>query len=151
MKALKFIILIALAFYTSSLHAIEPNFRHIDTSFDMKGYAWIQSSDSNLLVNIPSPTLSDVKDQMYETQSTLTAHKSKLTLSLKEKEFSLKDGLITLILPGGILYAAAVKRSHIKAKNELLEITSRLDEINHDILNLVAYKQQSTGIMVARK
>jgi len=150
MKALRSIILIALACYTSSVHAVELTPQSIDTPLDIKGHTWVQSSDNHLLVNIPASTLSDVKDQMYETRSNLTTRKSELVLTVKKKEFSLKDGLITLILPGGILYAAAVKQDHIKAENELREITNRLNEINHDISNLVAYEQQSHGILVAR-
>jgi len=149
MKALKSITFVTLTYYTSALHAIEPASHHTDAPFNIKGYTWVPPLDDSLLVNIPATTLADVQAQMHKTRSNLTALKSDLTLAVKEKEFSLKDGFITLILPGGILYAAAVKRGHIKAKNELLEITHRLNEINSDISNLSINKQQPKGILVA--
>lgn len=149
MKILGLISIIALVSYANSLHAIEPITQHIGTPSSIEGHTWVQPSGNDLLVNIPSPALSDVKDQIYKAQSNLTARQSKLVLAVKEKEFSLKDGLITLILPGGFFYAAAIQRSHVQAKNELSKITNQLNEINDDISNLATYEQLPHGILIA--
>ena len=150
MKALKLFTLIGVAYCANSLHAGESLTPHNHSQLTSKGYAWIQPSDKDLLINIPSLKLSDIKDQMHKTRSDLTVRKNKLTLTVKEKEFSFGDGLITLILPGGVLYAATVKRNYIRAKNELIEVTSRLKEITHDISSFTTQAQAPKAILIAR-
>ncbi len=55
---------------------------------------------------------------------------------VENTKFDVKDALITVIMPGGLLYAAAKQQQHNQAKADLLYISNQLSELKSDMHQL---------------
>lgn len=99
---------------------------------------WIQIDDkTGPITSLPATTSEELIGQMEEVRSDLQAQKARLTRAVEEKEFSITDGLITIIMPGGFLYAAIIKQLHSQAILHMKNISAHLDDITQ---NLTEYR-----------
>lgn len=65
-----------------------------------------------------------------------------LAKQMKSKQLNSDDAIITLIMPGGLLYAGYRKHEFEQAKGALLTVTAEIKELSND---LVALQGQDTA------
>lgn len=100
----------------------------------------LQGQQSNFIINLPYVTTTEVLQYIADARSVLTKRRTALSKAEKKSSFSTKDGAISLILPGGLLYAAIIKLRHTDIKKQLNNVTEQLNDLNQD---LVAFRSAS--------
>jgi len=93
-----------------------------------------QNQYSDFIVDLPYVTTTEVLRQINNARSALSKRKAALSKTEKERSFNTKDSAISLILPGGLLYAAIIKLRHTDVKNRLGDVTKQLNELNQDLM-----------------
>jgi hypothetical protein len=73
-----------------------------------------------------------------------------LTRLAKEKKFSVKDGLITVILPGGLIYAAIVQQQYDQAVIRIKNAAARLDEMTRSLTEYRLTNVAQIGVLANR-
>lgn len=91
-----------------------------------------------LYLDIPSVNYNQLIKQIRTSHARLTQRKHEKTRYLDENQLNSKDTLIAVIMPGGLLYAAARKNNLDKAQSELSEITEAMAELSYDLLTIQA-------------
>jgi hypothetical protein len=86
-----------------------------------------------LIANIPSHEHAEMLNQVRAFRSELATHKQQAAVEVEESRFSTKDTLLTIILPGGLLYAANRKQQHGKAQQKLSQVSQQLHEVETDL------------------
>jgi hypothetical protein len=82
---------------------------------------------------------------MGDLRSDLQGRKVRLSHQAETKEFTTKDGIITAILPGGLLYAAIKKQQHFQAVSKVKAVDEKLAELND---NLTEFHSSMIGTSV---
>ncbi len=93
-----------------------------------------QNQHSDFITSLPHVTTIEVLQQISNARSALSRRKAALSKTEKESGFSAKDSAISIILPGGMLYAAIIKLRHTRIKNQLRSVTRQLNELNQDLI-----------------
>ncbi len=91
----------------------------------------------SFIIDMPQVTMMEMIQDIYHAKSALNKRKVTLSKTEKTRSFNTKDGAISLILPGGFLYAAIIKLRHHDVKNQLRNVTKQLHELS---LDLVAFR-----------
>ena len=78
--------------------------------------------------------LTDSLNKWERLHSKLQLQKEELARLEQDRKFNFKDGLITVVVPGGLLYAAAIQQRHKQTKMALDNVTIRLDELTQEII-----------------
>jgi len=69
-------------------------------------------------------------------RSTLQQQQAALAQRVAKQKFSGLDALITIVMPGGLLYAA-IKRGHqLEKRQELTQLTQDINQLTGDLLTL---------------
>jgi hypothetical protein len=74
----------------------------------------------------------------------LTRREAEIAKYLDENQLDAKDTLITIIMPGGLLYAAIRTGNLEQAKAELAEVTEDMEELSSDLLAMQAVAGELT-------
>lgn len=133
------IIFIQLFFYTQLSYA-NSVFISKDKITDKRQ----QNQHSGFIINLPYVTTSEVLQQINRVQSALNQRKIALSKTEKEHCFTAKDSAISIILPGGLLYAAIIKLRHLKIKNQLNSVTKQINELDKDLMAFRSYRVENT-------
>lgn len=106
---------------------------------------WIQmDSQSGLVISLPAVSPYELMEQLAKTQSELEAQKSDLTRIAQESKFTIEDGIITAVMPGGLVYAAYVSQRHLRAVTRLASVSRQLIELSEDLSKFRAANIEST-------
>ena len=103
-----------------------------------------QNQYSDLIINLPYVTTNEVLQQINHTRSVLNQRKAALSKTEKESGFTTKDSAISIILPGGLLYAAIIKLRHLEIKNQLNSTIKQIDELDEDLMAFRSYQVKNT-------
>lgn len=112
---------------------------------------WIQVNPGTGLINsLPATIPAELIGRMEAMRAGLRAQKTRLARIAQERRFSPRDALVSIVLPGGLLYAAMVQQRHYQAAERAKEASARLDEMNR---NLAEYRSILFGspLMVATR
>jgi hypothetical protein len=91
---------------------------------DAQGFCYsLEIKDSTTLTN----TLVTARDEMRLKQSSL---QDKVT----KQKFGFLDTVITIVMPGGLLYAAIVRGKHKGREKQLAQVTEDIHQLSADIL-----------------
>jgi hypothetical protein len=102
-----------------------------------QGSSWLYIEHGNgLVTNIPVAGNQALFGSVMRLSKSLSDRKEQLSEAVKKNEFTKEDVLITAIMPGGLIYASYKKLSHNLAKKELVEVTSRIEELTMDMVRL---------------
>jgi len=115
-------------------HAQFSNANNLLTTNEKPSTKAQENKYSNFIVDLPYVTTTEVIQQINEMRSSLNKRKAALSKTEKERSFTIKDSAIALIMPGGLLYAAAIKLRHNDAKKQLHNVTEQLNELNQDLI-----------------
>lgn len=95
-------------------------------SIDQGGFIYdIQKVDSKLLA-----------DDVEKLRSDLVRHQYELVKLVAQNELDAGDVIITVIMPGGLLYAGYRKHKLEQAKDTLLIVSDDISELSNDLLAL---------------
>ncbi len=89
-----------------------------------------------LMVTIPTSGEQTLMNRLAVYQSELNKQMSNSAAQVEKAKFDVKDVLITVIMPGGLIYAAARKQQHNQAKEDLQDISNQLTELKTDMHQL---------------
>ncbi|MCP3670878.1 MAG: hypothetical protein GY814_10680 [Gammaproteobacteria bacterium] len=93
-------------------------------------------NDNELVTNIPTPDTQELFLKVWELNNSLESKREKIAQSVKDSKFSVKDGVITAVVPGGLLYAAHKKLKHSQEKKKLAQVASQLDDVTEGLEEL---------------
>ena len=89
--------------------------------------------DSGLVANFPAHDASATLQHVRSFQSNLQTRQTQCAENVENTRFKAHDTLITIVMPGGLLYAAAKKQQHEQAKQAYADITQQLQELQQDL------------------
>jgi len=98
----------------------------------------------SFIINLPHITTIDIIQKIYHAKSVLNKRRLALSKTEKNRRFNAKDGAISLILPGGLLYAAIIKLRHDDIKKQLHNISKQLNELSLDLIALKSVHSSNT-------
>ena len=89
-----------------------------------------------LIASLPNFEHADLLQRITSLRGKLKHHENLCSERVEAARFSTKDVLITIIMPGGLLYAASRKKELITAQTQLAQTTHRLHELEDDLYRL---------------
>ena len=104
------------------------------------GLLYIQ--DAGLVANIPARDARDVLQQARSFRSDLELDRNHCAEAVEETRFKSHDTLITIVMPGGLLYAMNKKQRHEEAKQAYAEVSQQLLDLKEDLARLQASTSQ---------
>ena len=105
------------------------------------------SNTGQYTIQLPAVEHTDLVEQVEILRSQLIEDKQELVQDVADKELDGGDAIITIIMPGGLLYAGYKKARYEEAKNALASVSADIEELSTDILSLRSY---SPPTVVAR-
>ncbi len=69
-------------------------------------------------------------------RSTLQQRQATLAQRVSKQKFSGLDALITIVMPGGLLYAAIKRSNQLVKRQELTQLTQDINQLTGDLLTL---------------
>lgn len=96
---------------------------------------WLEFEHSEgLTTNLPTLPRAELKAQLAELQAELGERKAELSVEEEESRFDAKDAVITLVMPGGLLYAAFRQQQHHQTASQFEQVSDQLDELRSDLI-----------------
>ena len=105
-------------------------------------------AENQFIIQLPDVDREELVDQVMTLRSELIQRKQVLLKSVADKKLDGADALITIIMPGGLLYAGYKKVRYEKAKNELDRVSNDIEEFSSDLL---AVQSMAAPVVVALK
>jgi hypothetical protein len=96
--------------------------------------------------SLPNVSKTTVTQRLQELQQDLKTELGAVKAEVKRKRFKAIDTLVTVIMPGGLLYAKLRHDSYKRSERRLLNVSDRLDEITGE---LIAFETANGGLMLA--
>ena len=98
------------------------------------------------IIQLPDVDREALAEQLRTQRSQLIERKQSLVQSVADRQLDGGDALITIIMPGGLLYAGYKKARYEQAKHELDRVSVDIEEFSGDLL---AMQSRSAPVMVA--
>jgi hypothetical protein len=92
------------------------------------------TSTAQLAFQLPEIDHQTLVEQVRILRSGLILRKQELLQAVADKKLDGGDALITVIMPGGLLYAGYKQARYEQAKNELARVSADIEEYSSDIL-----------------
>ena len=86
-------------------------------------------------------------EDVEELKENLLQRKYKLEKLMENNKFTVGDTLITLVIPGGLLYAGYRVNELKKAKTDLSMITADIKDLSVDLLALSSQVREHSNIL----
>ena len=87
---------------------------------------------------LPSVNSEHLAELLKLYRASLEQREAEVTRYLDENQMDAADVLITVIMPGGLIYAAAKKADLEEARSELSEIAENMSELSRDLMLIQA-------------
>lgn len=95
---------------------------------------WVEAVEGNgFITQVPAIDSHLLAERIEQLRSELIQHQQQLTQAVEKTRLDTGDAVITVIMPGGLLYAGYRKREHTLAKNRLASVTDDIDELTRDL------------------
>ena len=112
--------------------------------------AWITIRHADgLTVQIPAPVTSRLLENVRQLRTRLLDEQVVLGELVEETSFDVTDTLISVILPGGLIYASYRKLSNDRAQAQLASVNKELSDLSKGLLLLKA-ESGETAVAVLR-
>jgi len=95
-------------------------------------------------IDLPAATPDQLIELIKGCRASLTHREEDIARYLDEHRLNAKDTLITVIIPGGLIYAAIRAGDLEQAKAELDEVTEDMDALARDLLAMQAIAGELT-------
>ncbi len=96
------------------------------------------ANEAGFYVDLPAVDSSQLIGLIRAYRASLTDREQEIRQYLEDNQLDAKDALITVIMPGGLLYAAVRKGNLEQAQAELAEITADMVELSRDLVAMQA-------------
>lgn len=96
------------------------------------------ANEAGFYVLLPAVDSGRLIERISAQRASVAAREQDVRRYLEEHQLGTKDILITVIMPGGLLYAATRKGRLERAETELADIGTLLDELSRDLVNMQA-------------
>ena len=100
------------------------------------------------IIQLPDIDREALVEQVGALRSQLIQRKQVLVQSVADKKLNGNDAFITVIMPGGLLYAGYKKIRYEQAKNELARVSADIEEFSGDLL---AIQSRSAPVVVVAR
>jgi hypothetical protein len=97
----------------------------------MAGY----TDADGFVVEVPSIDPQLLAGQLRELRAELLLQREELVTEIEDLELDGTDAILTILLPGGLLYAGYRKHEYELAKHHLVEVDAEIDELARDLTN----------------
>ncbi len=95
-----------------------------------------------LIYDIPKINTVSLADDVENLRETYIQRQNELTQQVEDKKLTVGDVVITIIIPGGLIYAGYKIHKLEKTKDALLDVTTEISELSND---LIALQTQNTA------
>ena len=96
------------------------------------------TAPAKLTIQLPYVDRDVLVEKISQLRSRLIHRKQELMQVVADKQMDGGDALITVIMPGGLLYAGYKKARYESAKNELDRVSEDIGEYSDDLLAMQA-------------
>ena len=86
------------------------------------------------IIQLPDVDRETLIEQVEMLRSQLIQRKQALVQSVADKKLDSSDAIITVLMPGGLLYAGYKKVRYEQAVNELAQVSADIEEFSRDLL-----------------
>ena len=108
---------------------------------------YIQQDSEGFYVSLRDVSDITIAHHLQEMQVEMKTKISQLQTQVKKKSFKVIDTLITIVMPGGLVYAKLRHDSYKRSEQALAEVNKELKLISND---LVAFQSADGELVVAR-
>lgn len=105
------------------------------------------NTPDQLVIHLPEIDHEALAEQVGILRSQLIQHKQKLVQIVADKKLDGGDTIITVIMPGGLLYAGYKTARYEQAKIKLARVNADIEEFSSDLL---ALQSRSVPVAVAQ-
>ena len=119
----------------------------LQTAHAEQGLVPVAAPDQ-FIIQLPDIDREALIEQVGALRSQLIQRKQALVQSVGDKKLNGKDAFITVIMPGGLLYAGYKKIRYEQAKNELARVSADIEEFSGDLL---AIQSKSAPVVVVSR
>jgi len=113
------------------------------------GSNWLNiEHDDGLTSQLPATTPLELFHQVRALRNNLVARQFALKKTLADSEFGATNTLITLIMPGGLVYGAYKRLQHRQAEFEFRDVTSEISQLSRDLEMLKLTTGENTVSML---
>jgi hypothetical protein len=107
---------------------------------------FLMTDSEGFITTLPNVSNVTVTQHLLELQQDLETEIGLLNAEVKRKSFKAIDTLVTVIMPGGLLYAKLRHDSYKRSERRLLNVTDRLDQVSGE---LIAFQEDNGDVMLA--
>ncbi len=107
---------------------------------------FLVADNEGFVTTLPNVSDITVSQHLIELQQDLETEIGLLKEEVKRKSFKAIDTLVTVIMPGGLIYAKLRHDSYKRSERKLLSTSDRLDEISGE---LVAFQAENGEFLIA--
>ncbi len=100
--------------------------------------------DDGLVANIPAHATPETLQHVQSFHSELKTRQARCAEDLESTRFKTQDTLISIVLPGGLLYAINKQQRHETAKQSYAKVSQQLQDLQHDLARLKTSFSQET-------
>lgn len=87
-----------------------------------------------------------LSEQVQVLRSQLILRKQQLVHEVDEKQLDSGDALLTVLMPGGLLYAGYKKAVYESARSDLADVSEEITEYSHDLSALAGQKSVTVAL-----
>jgi pyruvate/oxaloacetate carboxyltransferase len=102
------------------------------------------SHGDGLVTVLPAQNSPEVLRNAQTFLKKLMQRQTQYAQQVEKTRFKTQDTLITIIMPGGLLYAANKQHQHANAKAAFDQISQQLDDFNDDLAGLKTLASRAT-------
>ena len=106
------------------------------TTQSVAGDRFIQQDPAGFCTSLRLVEHETLTQHIRAGRSTLLRQQTALTQHVEKQKFSGMDTLITLVMPGGLLYAAVKHGKQLEKRQELKQLTQDIQQLTGDLLIL---------------
>ena len=107
---------------------------------------FLMADSEGFVTTLPNVSEVTVTQHLLEMQQDLKTEIDLLSAEVKRKSFKAIDTLVTIVMPGGLLYAKLRHDSYKRSERRLLNVSDRLDQISGE---LIAFQADNGEVMLA--
>jgi predicted transcriptional regulator len=104
--------------------------------------------DDGLVTNLPAHATHEMLQHAQSIRSDLQSRQTQCAEDVESTRFKTHDTLITIVMPGGLLYAMNKQQRHAAAKQAYNQVSQQLLDLNEDLARLqVSANQQAFAML----
>jgi len=127
--------LVALLFSTITLQtAVAGEVPTVQPPADIYVMAGYTDADG-FVVEIPAIDPQLLAEELKDLQAELLLRRAELVTAVKDLALDGTDAIISVLLPGGLIYAGYRKHEYEMARHDLVEVNAEIEELAHDLSN----------------